>query len=204
MEGCAGRYPADVAPFAAVGADDASIGLQLARIVMPGESIYLLGVIPKLGSEWTVLNRSDIPQLVCPSSIPVRRGPEWMELGEAHRVDMLALTGLVFPGFFRARTQAMGRYVGIYEGAVLAAMAGERLRMKGYQEISAVCTHPQFVGRGYAQRLVAEVSNAALVNGRIPFLHVYRENVRAMAIYEKLGFRHRADIPLWHVTRNAA
>ena len=115
---------------------------------------------------------------------------------------MLGLTALVFPGFFRARTIEMGRYYGIYHGRVLAAMAGERMHLDGYQEISAVCTHPEFIGRGYAQRLVALVTNSILERGVTPFLHVHKNNTRALSLYDHLGFRHRAEVGLWHVTRD--
>jgi predicted GNAT family acetyltransferase len=80
-------------------------------------------------------------------------------------------------------------------------MAGERMRMDGYTEISAVCTHPDQAGKGYAQRLVAMVSNAAFERGSTPFLHVYRHNTRAMAVYERLGFAVRTDVALCSVTR---
>jgi len=73
--------------------------------------------------------------------------------------------------------------------------------MDGHQEISAVCTHPDFTGRGHAQRLVAELNNAALDQGRLPFLHVSHENGRAKSLYERLGYRHRMDISLLSVQR---
>jgi predicted GNAT family acetyltransferase len=82
-------------------------------------------------------------------------------------------------------------------------MTGERMRIDGYQEISAVCTHPDFTGRGYAARLIAAVSNAALRRGSIPFLHAGRQNARALALYERLGFRERRDVGLWSVKRIA-
>lgn len=195
------RYPADIAPFAGVVTSDARAVAQLERLVSAGESLYLLGLVPELGPAWTVQRRSSLPQMVCAEPIEVRPGPDWVELNDAHRADMLALTALVFPGFFRARTLLMGRYIGIYDGGRLVAMAGERLRVDGYQEISAVCTHPDYAGRGYAQRLVTEVSNAARARGFTPFLHVYRENERAVSVYERLGFAVRKELPLWHVTR---
>jgi ribosomal protein S18 acetylase RimI-like enzyme len=201
IEGAAGRYLAEVAPFAGVSESTAPALAQLERLVKPGESVYLLGVLPELGTTWTVQARASLPQMVCASPIPVHPGPDWVELTDEHRGDMLALTALVFPGFFRPRTSEMGRYIGIYDGDRLAAMAGERLRMNGYQEISAVCTHPEYVGRGYAHRLVAIVSNAAFARGFTPFLHVYRENVRAMSVYERLGFAVRKELPFCHVTR---
>jgi ribosomal protein S18 acetylase RimI-like enzyme len=199
----AARYPADVAPFAGIGTTTAHSAAELERLVNPGESVYLLGLLPELGAAWTVRSYSPLPQMVCAAPVPGRAGPEWIELTEKHRPDMLALTTLVFPGFFRARTPEMGRYVGIYDGERLVAMAGERLRVDGYQEISAVCTHPEFVGQGYAQRLVAEVSNAARARGFTPFLHLYRDNVRAMSLYERLGFVVRKELPFCLATRKA-
>lgn len=201
LDTLAGRYLADVAPFAAVHTADPSALAQLERLVQPGESIFLLGVLPELGDAWTVKNRAMLPQMVCESQIPSAPGKEWIELNETHREDMLTLMAVAFPGFFRPRTREMGRYIGIYDGNRLVAMAGERLRVDSFQEISAVATHPDYTGRGYAQRLVAEISNAALARGFTPFLHVYRENVRAMSVYERLGFAVRKELLFVHVTR---
>ena len=201
--GDSARYPADIAPFAGVPSDAASAAVELGRVVNPGESLYLLGVWPEFGSHWTVKTFALLPQMVCDGVVPERAGPDWIELTEAHRPDMLALTALVFPGFFRARTPEMGRYVGIYDGERLVAMTGERLRVDGYQEISAVCTHPEYLGRGYAQRLIAVVSNAARARGFTPFLHLYRDNARAMSVYEHLGFVIRRELPFCLATRNA-
>ena len=198
----AGRYPAQIAPFAAVAAPDTTALSQLEALVNDGESVYLVGVAPEFGRGWRVEAKLEIPQLVCTSPTVVRQGPEPVVLTEANRSDMLALTALVFPGFFRARTIEMGRYFGIYHGRVLAAMTGERMCMDGYQEISAVCTHPEFLGRGYAQRLVGLLTNQILERGVQPFLHVHRDNDRALSLYEHVGFRQRTEVWLWHVTRD--
>jgi len=202
MQGNACRYPPQIAPFAAVNTSDASALAQLEGIINGGESVYLVGLAPELGAGWRVESAFPIPQLVCSTPAVVRSGPDAVTLTEANRSDMLALTALVFPGFFRARTVEMGRYIGIYHGRVLAAMAGERMRMDGYQEISAVCTHPEFIGRGYAQRLVALLVNAVLERGDTPFLHTHRENARALALYDHLGFKIRTEVMLWSVTRD--
>jgi ribosomal protein S18 acetylase RimI-like enzyme len=201
LEGAA-RYPPQVAPFAAVSSGDAQALSRLEVLINGGESFYMVGVAPGFGRGWRVESAFPIPQLVCRSPAVVRAGPEPVTLTESHRSDMLALTALVFPGFFRARTVEMGRYIGIYHGRVLAAMAGERMRMDGYQEISAVCTHPEFIGRGYAQRLVALLVNAVLERGDTPFLHTHRENARALALYDHLGFKLRTEVMLWSVTRD--
>jgi predicted GNAT family acetyltransferase len=202
MQQSAGRYPPQIVPFAGVSTADASTLEQLELLVNGGESVYFVGVAPEFGRGWSVETAIEIPQLMCTSSTTVRTGPEPVVLTEAHRADMLALTALVFPGFFRARTVEMGRYIGIYHGRVLAAMAGERMYLDGYREISAVCTHPEFLGRGYAQRLVAILTNAVLEQGLTPFLHVHWDNSRAMSLYEHLGFRVRREVGLWLVTRD--
>jgi ribosomal protein S18 acetylase RimI-like enzyme len=204
IQGAAGRYPPQVAPFAAVSAGDAAAMVQLEGLINGGESVYLVGMAPQFGRGWRVESAFPIPQLVCQQPAVVRPGPEAVQLTEAQRTDMLALTALVFPGFFRARTVEMGRYIGIYHGRVLAAMAGERMRLDGYQEISAVCTHPEFIGRGYAQRLVALLVNAVLERGDTPFLHTHRDNTRALALYDHLGFKLRTEVMLWSVTRERA
>jgi predicted GNAT family acetyltransferase len=95
----------------------------------------------------------------------------------------------------------LGRYFGIYQDDRLAAIIGERLGMDAYQEISAVCTHPDFNGRGYARRLLALLSNDNLERGRTPFLHVSHQNQRAKQLYEQAGYHLRRDIEFWSLSR---
>ena len=203
MRDGAGRYPADVAPFVAVNPAASRSADNLAELLAPGESALFVGPAPSLQSGWSVEGPVPIAQMVCDSRIASGPGPEIVELSGSRIADMLALTALVYPHYFRPRTVEMGRYLGIYENDRLIAMAGERMGMDDYQEISAVCTHPDFTGRGHAQRLVAELNNAALDRGRLPFLHVSHENARAKSLYERLGYRHRKDIALLSVRRLA-
>ena len=128
-------------------------------------------------------------------------GPEIVPLGEAHRADVLALTALVYPHYFRPRTMELGRYFGMYLGGRLAAMIGERLGTETHTEMSAICTHPDFAGRGLASRLTAFLTNETLARGHSPFLHVSFENPRAKALYERLGYRLRRTIPFWSLRR---
>ena len=95
----------------------------------------------------------------------------------------------------------MGRYFGIYREGRLAAMIGERLGSDEHTELSAICTHPDFNGQGYARRLIAMLANDELERGRRPFLHVSRENPRALGLYERIGFRHRPGIGFWSLRR---
>jgi ribosomal protein S18 acetylase RimI-like enzyme len=200
----AAKYPPTIAPFAAVGDVPDRAALQLTSLIEDGESVYLVGVAPEPPPRWSLEPQKPCVQMICytpPAEIP---GPPVTEMSALQRDDMLALTALVFPGFFRPRTLEMGRYLGIYDDGRLAAMAGERMRLDGFQEISAVCTHPAYTGRGYAQRLVSLVCRDAFERGFVPFLHVYQDNVRAIAVYRQLGFTDRINMPLWslHKTNN--
>lgn len=197
--GAAARYLRDVAPFVAVDPGEPDAGGDVAALVDPGESVLLVGPCPALPPDWSVRGPEPIAQMVCREPIRQQPGSDFIDLSDRHRADILALVALVYPHYFRPRTPELGRYIGIYDGDRLAAMAGERMGFDGYQEISAVCTHPDYTGRGHAQTLVTELTNASLAAGRIPFLHVSPANLRAKALYERLGYAHRTDIPLWSV-----
>lgn len=196
------RFPPDVAPFLGVANADVDATEAIASLVAADESVYLLGVAPNAVDGWRLEALPDLAQMICTEPIPVIDGPDVIALSEAHRHDVLALTALVYPHYFRARTMELGRYYGIYQDDRLAAIIGERLGMDAHQEISAVCTHPDCNGRGYARRLVALLSNDNLDRGRTPFLHVSHANRRAKRLYEQLGYGHRRDIPFWSLRRH--
>jgi ribosomal protein S18 acetylase RimI-like enzyme len=195
------RYPAEFAPFLGVARAGADVDDALASLVAPGESVYLLGVVPRVPHGWQLEAFRPLAQMIRTAPLPVIDGPDVIELTDAHRADVLALTALVYPHYFRPRTMQMGRYFGIYHDSRLAAMIGERLGMETLREISAVCTHPDFNGRGYARRLAALLSNDNLERGRIPFLHVSYENPRAKKLYQQMGYTHRPDIGFWSLRR---
>ncbi|MFL6115759.1 MAG: GNAT family N-acetyltransferase, partial [Catenulispora sp.] len=98
------------------------------------------------------------------------------------------------PGPFLPRTIELGSYLGIRHDGRLVALAGERLRPPGWTEISAVCTHADFRGRGLATRLIRAVAHGIRERGETPFLHTGAENVNAIRLYEALGFRLRRTV----------
>jgi predicted GNAT family acetyltransferase len=101
---------------------------------------------------------------------------------------------LTNPGPFESRTITFGHYYGIFEGEKLVAMAGQRMHVFNYAEISAVCTHPDYTGKGYAAQLLQYQINRIKAASGIPFLHVRYDNDRAIKIYESLGFSTRRQV----------
>ena len=101
---------------------------------------------------------------------------------------MMQLAALTRPGPFGPRTIEFGHYYGIFEKGQLVAMAGQRLHVAQFTEISAVCTHPDYLGKGYAAALIQHQVELIQSGGQTPFLHVRDDNNRAIALYERLGF----------------
>lgn len=200
-QGDVARYPAKVAPFLGVTTDGIDAVAALESLVPPGDTALLLGSVPSAPQGWELKQLAQLAQMVCPAPMEEVGGPEIIELTESHRTDVLALTALVYPHYFRPRTTDLGRYFGIYLDGRLAAMIGERMAMQGYTEISAVCTHPEATGHGYARRLLAWLSNDNLDRERIPFLHVSQQNQRAMQLYERNGYHVRREIAFWSLRR---
>jgi ribosomal protein S18 acetylase RimI-like enzyme len=127
---------------------------------------------------------------VPPASETVKLVP----LTPAHAAEMVQLAALTKPGPFDMRTIEFGHYYGVFDAGMLVAMTGQRLHVPGYSEISAVCTHPDHLGKGYAAALLQKQLELICGAGRTPFLHVRSDNDRAIALYERLGFRARSPM----------
>ena len=168
---------------------------------------------PDLPSGWTILSAGPLLQMLYDNpaisekerfSDGVRNDqPEFVRLTHLDVPEMLALTELTKPGPFGSRTREMGDYFGIRSAGALAAMAGERLRMPGYTEVSAVCTHPDHLGKGYASALLEMLVKRICDRGEVPFLHVRSTNVRAIQVYQRLRFRKRASFHYVYCTNKA-
>ena len=190
------------APFVGVGGNEVDTS-ELRSVIPDGACAYLLGIAPRVfHCNWRLESFQPLAQMTCRAILPILDGPEIIQLDHAHRADVLALTTLVYPHYFRERTMDLGRYLGIYHNGKLAAMIGERLATDQAQEISAICTHPDFAGRGYARRLLAFLTNDIVRADRSPFLHVSHDNARAKRLYEELGYSVRRDIGFWSLRRS--
>ncbi|WP_157592410.1 GNAT family N-acetyltransferase [Solirubrobacter soli] len=200
--GLAKRYPGEVARFAGLREASAAGFADLEALVEPGETVALVTAADVVVPDgWELARGRLIDQMVCDRPpAPAPAGPPLLELGVEDVPEMLDLAELTQPGPFGTRTLELGRYLGIRVDGRLAAMAGERMRPSGATEISAVCTHPDFTGRGYARALMTPLLQDAFAAGRSPMLHVKTEN-GAKRLYDRLGFTVRHAMRLTIVTR---
>jgi ribosomal protein S18 acetylase RimI-like enzyme len=192
------RFPADIAPFAATAEDSSEAFAALGALVSRDGRVALVSLDklkPHLGLE--VVREAPIVQMVALA------GFEPLVLGAADVPEMLDLAERTKPGPFGPRTHELGQYIGIRVDGALAAMAGERMRLNGCVEISAVCVSPEHRGRGYAALLVAWLVHKLREEGATPFLHVFTDNVPAIALYERLGFTTRKTLRLTVFSRAA-
>lgn len=143
-------------------------------------------VIPDPPAGWEVVNRGGMRQMHGAHLIPVAND-RIERLGPADVPAMAALVQLTDPGPFGPRTIELGDFYGIRDEGRLVAMAGERIHPGSYAEVSAVCTHPDYRGRGYAAALVTQVAQGMVARGDVPMLHVRIDNP-AVRVYEQVGF----------------
>lgn len=125
-------------------------------------------------------------------------------LQERHVDEMVRLAALTKPGPFGKRTIEFGHYHGIFHNGKLVAMTGQRLHVRQYTEISAVCTHPDYLGRGYAAALMQQQISFIYSQQQIPFLHVRADNARAIALYVRLGFKRSRPMNFYVLQRKDA
>ena len=193
--GLARRYPDDVSPLAGLREPTPEAFADLRELGGLGAGLFTAAPID-VPEDWEVLRTRRIEQMICHEPPPSSPAHDLLTLGAADVPEMLALAAATEPGPFLSETYRMGRYLGIRsDSGELAAMAGERLRIDGFTELSAVCTHPDFQGRGYARSLVTALVAQTRSEGSVPFLHVKTEN-GAVVLYEKLGFSVRCGIQL--------
>jgi predicted GNAT family acetyltransferase len=200
------RFARDVNLFASAADDSPAALAALAGLVQPGEQVFVLQV-PSITvpAQCVAVKEAQGVQLLATRSLLGEAALDGIEpLSDADAPEMLALARLTEPGPFLARTPTMGRFLGIRIDGRLAAMAGERLRLPGYTEVSGVCTHPDFRGRGLARRLSATVAAHIESRGEQPFLHAWRSNAAAIALYESLGFELRTEVNVAVLERRIA
>ncbi len=196
VNGDVGCYHPDIAPFAGMETWSKTNLNRLYEFIPVGRRVAVSfgeRIAPD-ESNWKVLQKMDCCQMVYEEPVAgfITESSSLIEpLSMEHIQQMLELTALTRPGPFLKKTILFGNYFGIFIGGRLAAMTGQRMHPVPYLEVSAVCTHPDFRGKGYARTLMLHFMKIILDNSFTPFLHVLTNNATAIKLYESIGFRVR-------------
>jgi predicted GNAT family acetyltransferase len=199
------RYVRGVNLFISACDDTTDAAEAMTGLIEPNERAIVLQV-PRVVTppQLRVVNAGMGVQMLATRDMSCDTGDDGLlRLSDSDAPEMLALATLTQPGPFLGGTYRMGEFLGIKVDGRLVAMAGERMRMPGYTEVSAVCTHPDYTGRGFAARLSTAVTAAIQSRGDQPFLHAWKTNVRAISLYERLGFEHRTEVNVAVLERQA-
>jgi ribosomal protein S18 acetylase RimI-like enzyme len=202
--GDARHYPRDIAPFSAIAEVSAAAYADLASDLSAGTEARLFRPADEATPPgWETLSSRSIIQMVAETVMPPDEASrdDAIALGADDTQDMLALAEAAKPGPFGGRAILLGRYIGYRDGGSLLAMGGERFRLPGFVELSAICVHPDARGHGLGIAIALHLARIALARGDIPFLHVFPDNP-AVTLYRRLGFHERAR--LWVIWRRVA
>jgi GNAT superfamily N-acetyltransferase len=201
------RYPDDIGPLSGMPVQSDASYEALRPLAGPGGTVGLFfREAPRPPVGWTLVRGGPLHQMVAlqpyAKTIDGPEGAEVRQLTAADAPAMVELATLTEPGPFRLRTMELGTFYGIFEaggtveGGRLLGMAGKRMHLPGYVEVSGVCTHPEARGRGYARLLMSRVMEEIVRDGKTPFLHSFADNYGAIRVYESLGFTLRQRLEL--------
>lgn len=166
------------------------------------DDFFIIGHKPEYSEKLHLKNELVCLQMVLHQLPDIEIKEKIVPLGNEQAEELFQLVTLVQPGYFRKKTIELGNYSGIYKNNKLVAVTGERMKLNGFSELSAIVTHPEYTGNGYASQLTAYMAEKVLQEGKIPFLHVTETNQNAINLYKKLGFETRRKISFWHFEPN--
>ncbi|MDL2141802.1 GNAT family N-acetyltransferase [Flavobacterium tructae] len=193
-------YNPDYCPFGSFILSESTL-TAIKQYELLTDSFFVVGEKPEIDDSLTIIKELICLQMVIQDKIQLPTGTEILKLTENHNDELLQLVNLVQPGYFKTQTPLLGNYYGIFKEAQLIAVAGERMKMNDFTEVSAIITHPDHTGKGYAKQLISHVVNSILDESKTPFLHVVENNIGAISLYEKLGFVTRRKISFWNVSK---
>ena len=197
------RYPPDIEPFIAAADDSQASADAMLPLIEPGETLLLIQASRATVPRGAVVETERLGVQMVADGLtfspepPAGAGP----LGDADAAEMIALAQLTKPGPFQSRTHTMSQFFGIRREGRLVAMAGERMQLPGYSEVSGVCSHPDWRGHGFARDLSVFIASRITARGETPFLHAWADNVAAIRLYETLGFTLRSEMPTMAIRR---
>lgn len=164
------------------------------------DNFFIVGEKPQVSDTVKICKELVCLQMIIREKIELSVDIEIVKLTENNE-ELCALVNLVQPGYFKTKTPLLGNYFGIFKENQLVAITGERMKMNDFTEVSAIVTHPDHTGKGYAKQLITHVVNAIFEENKTPFLHVVESNIGAIKLYEKLGFVTRRKMSLWNITK---
>jgi len=164
-------------------------------------NFFIVGKKPELSNQLELKKELICLQMIIREKIDLEIKEKIIPLNSQHTEALFQLVDLVQPGYFKKKTALLGNYFGIFKNDELIAAAGERMQMNDFIEVSAIVTHHDHAGQGYAKQLTAHIVNIIFNQGQTPFLHVLETNTRAIKLYEKLGFTTRRKISFWNITK---
>lgn len=189
------RYPSSIVPFAATMDDTPESLAALAELGQNLETLALVEAAPiVVPGGFDMLINSMLLQMVADRPFERVSDPRVEALGEKDADDMLALATVTRPGPFTLGAQKLGQFWGIRIDGQLVAMAGQRLRQPGYAELSGLCTHPDFQGRGLGKTMLRYAAGEISAAGDTVYLHSYSHNLTAVALYKAMGFEPRREM----------
>jgi len=190
-------YHPDYCPFGGFSSGK-NVSSSIAKYAELANDFFIVGAKPSFRDTLTLKNELVCLQMLLRNKIVTDSKDDIRKLTMEDMGSLFRLVNLVQPGYFKEKTFLLGDYYGIFRHGELVAASGERMSMSRFIEVSAVVTHPDNTGRGYARQLVAHTSNNIFDQGKIPYLHVAETNFIAMSLYKRLGFELRRKISFWH------
>lgn len=193
-------YQPDYCPFGAFeNVIDTSAALD--EYAQLSGNFFVVGKKPSFSKKLVVKNELICLQMVIENMIELEDDNDIIKINNNYKDALFMLVNEVQPGYFKKNTFMVGDYYGILKEDKLIAVTGERMKMDGFTEVSAVVTHPDYTGKGYAKKLVAYTVNKMFTQNKLPYLHVAEKNIAAINLYEKLGFKTRRKISFWNIIK---
>ncbi len=192
-------YPRDLLPMAGLKDLNQESFQVLSSMLEDGRRLGIcVSEKPEIPDYFKIVMQFDTAQMIrykAPELFESKFDDKIIELEESDIERMQELVDLTKPGPFTSRTIQFGKFFGIKDGERLVAMTGQRMSIQNddctFSEVSGVCTHPDFQGRGYARALVNRVCQEMESRFEIPFLHVIASNTSAVKSYTACGFIQR-------------
>ena len=193
-------YHPDYCPFGGFDSTD-NVSKKISEYSKLVDNFFVVGDKPKLSNLLKFKKELVCLQMIIHNKIDTVIKDHITILSHEHTEALFDLVNLVQPGYFKRKTALLGSYFGIFKNGQLVSVTGERMKMNDFVEVSAIVTHPDHTGQGYAKQLISHTVNNISNQSKTPYLHVLETNVGAINLYEKLGFETRRKISFWNVMK---